>query len=497
MFALPTDCSRGAAVRSSRGRLPCLRVVCVSDDTEFSGALSRRDFLALGAASAAAVASGRALGAAPTNVSASPSLAARRGDAASHVVVLGAGVWGSFTALELRRRGHRVTVVDAYGPGNSRSTSGDETRGIRSSYGDRGPAGLLWTRWAHEAIARWTQFDAEHARTFGTRFFERTGDIILRTQDELFLQKTREHWTTLGVPFEQIDGAEVMKRWPVINADDTTVALYEPGAGVARARASTQAAAALAQRAGATFITARATLGAVTNGRLEGLVLADGRTVKGDQYVLCVGPWFRMLLPELMLPRTRVPIGHVCYFATPPGDERFTAPNIPSWNIPGVTGWPSLAVDARGFRVRGALPPPPPPPGEPPPAPPPPLPPDPAQQDPDRSSRVTSQDRIDGARRVLARRFPVLADAPLNETRACHYEISVSSDFLIDRLPGADNCWMAGLGQAEGFKFAPVVSRYIADRVEGRAGDDALAKAFALPAFTYDTMPRPAREDDE
>lgn len=463
----------------------------MSDGSDVPDALTRRDFLAWAGAGAALAAGVTPLAAA------TPSLAARRGDAASHVVILGAGVWGSFTALELRRRGHRVTLVDAYGPGNSRSTSGDETRGIRSSYGDRGPAGPLWTQWANEAIGRWAAFDAEHAKAFNTRFFVKTGDIILRPADEPFLQKTREHWTALKIPFEQIDGAEVMKRWPVINADDTTIALYEPNAGVARARASTQAAAALAVRAGAQLVIGRATLGPIANNQLDGLVLDDGRVIRGDVYLLCVGPWFRMLLPDLMVPRTRVPIGHVCYFAPPPGDERFSAPNLPSWNIPGVTGWPNMPVDPRGFRVRGALPPPPPPPGTTPPAPPPPLPPDPAQQDPDRSSRVTNQDRIDGSRRVLERRFPVLANAPLNETRACHYEVSVSSDFLVDKLPGADNCWMAGLGQAEGFKFAPVVSRYVADRVEGRATDPALTTAFALPSYTYETQPRPAREEDE
>src|SRR5207244_13122170 len=48
------------------------------------------------------------------------------------------------------------------------------------------------------------------------------------------------------------------------------------------------------------------------------------------------------------------PIGYVCYFATPIGDHRFTYPNLPSFNFPGVTGWPALPVDNRGFRVRGA-----------------------------------------------------------------------------------------------------------------------------------------------
>src|SRR5690606_15141683 len=114
---------------------------------------------------------------------------------ASHVVVIGAGVWGSSTAVELCKRGATVTLVDAYGPANSRSTSGDETRGIRSSYGDRGSSGELWTTWARRAIAHWREFDEEHAKEFGTRFYFTTGDIIMRPRDEPFLSNTREHWT--------------------------------------------------------------------------------------------------------------------------------------------------------------------------------------------------------------------------------------------------------------------------------------------------------------
>src|SRR5690242_10356898 len=49
----------------------------------------------------------------------------------------------------------------------------------------------------------------------------------------------------------------------------------------------------------------------------------------------------------------RTPLGYVCYYGTPPGDERFTYPNLPSYNFPGVTGWAALPVDSRGFRVRG------------------------------------------------------------------------------------------------------------------------------------------------
>src|SRR6201982_2479495 len=75
-----------------------------------------------------------------------------------YVIVVGAGAFGGWTAYYLATMGVKVTVVDAYGPGNSRATSGDETRGVRTSYGDRGIWSELWMSWANEAIDRWTKF---------------------------------------------------------------------------------------------------------------------------------------------------------------------------------------------------------------------------------------------------------------------------------------------------------------------------------------------------
>ena len=94
--------------------------------------------------------------------------------------------------------------------------------------------------------------------------------------------------------------------------------------------------------------------------------------------------------------------------------------------------------------------------------------------------------RLEATRRFVARRFPALADAPLLETRACHYESSVNTNFIIDHLPGTDNTWIAGVGQAEGFKFSPVASEYVAMRVLGVDGDPALVKAFKMPTEEYE-----------
>ena len=402
-----------------------------------------------------------------------------------HVVVIGAGAWGGWTAYYLRQRGARVTLVDAYGAGNSRSTSGDETRGIRSSYGDR-TSGELWTPWARSAIQRWRDFDAEWAPAFRTRFFHTTGDVIMRATDEPFIKRTLDLWKANGVVHEVLNGDEARRRWPVIKADDITIAITEPDAGVVRSRAATQAVAAIGEKMGVRFVLGRARLGTMRGGQLDGVILDDGTTIRGDAYVFACGPWLQKLFPELMTTRMRVPLGYVCYFGTPEGDTRFSFPNIPSYNFPGVTGWPNLPVDSRGFRVRGAIAPPPPPAGTPAPPAAPPAAPEPLQQDPDTSSRWAHAERNEGSRRFLAARFPLLAQAPLIETRACHYEFSANNDFIVDHVPGAGNAWIAGVGQAEGFKFGPVVGEYVAQRVLGVDGDPKLAAVFKLPTKEYE-----------
>lgn len=480
----------------------------VSSDQHSDDGIARRDFLRVAGLGASAL----LLGACDTTPERTvqgitPPKKRWGGSGAGHVVVVGAGAWGGWTALNLRRRGARVTLIDAYGAGNSRASSGDETRGIRSSYGDR-TTGELWTRWAREATLRWAEFDAEHAREFGTTFFHKTGDIILRVAEEPFTTKTLELWKTVQVPHEVLSVDEVHKRWPVINADDITVALYESDAGVVRARYATQAVAAIAEREGVQRIVARAKPGAITNGQMDGVVLEDGTVIRGDSYVFACGPWMRKVFPEHFANRMRIPLGYVCYYGVPEGDTRFTYPNLPSWNFPGVTGWATLPVDSRGFRSRGSL-----------------ARPaaqntqgnttrDPqqstsrggtsgsatrnttpsaqaaaaeaAQQDPDTSVRWATPERLEGSRRFIERRFPLLATAPLIETRCCHYDSSVNRNFIIDHVPNTTNAWIAAAGQAEGFKFGPVVGEYIAMRVLGDTGDPALVEAFRMPTEEYE-----------
>jgi glycine/D-amino acid oxidase-like deaminating enzyme len=194
------------------------------------------------------------------------------------------------------------------------------------------------------------------------------------------------------------------------------------------------------------------------------------------------------MFPDVLANRTRTPLGYVCYFGTPLNDERFTFPNLPSWNFPGVTGWPALPVDNRGFRVRGSARPKTVP-GAPPAPPRPRVETPPPQLDPDLSDRWADASKLEGPRRLLEQRFPLLKNAPIVQTHSCHYELTASQDFIVDRHPRMANVWLAGGGNAEGFKFGPVVGEYIAQRVLGDEGDPAIAKRFKIPAKEYDPTP--------
>jgi len=391
-----------------------------------------------------------------------------RSGSASDVTVIGAGCFGAWTALYLQRMGANVTLVDQYGPANSRSTSGGETRGVRSSYGDRSH-GLQWGQWAVEAMKRWKQWDEDHKKDAIAPLFYATGDIILREEMTPYIEQNIENWKSMGHDYELIDADEVRKRWPVIRTGDMTVGLYEPAAGAVRARRAIESVSAQFQNEGGTLTIGR--VSPVDEGGdrvLPEVVLDNGDRVTSDTFVFALGPWFPKFFPQSMAARIRATaLGHVFYVATPVGDHSYEFPNIPSYNVPGVTGWPALPPDFRGFRVRsgGSMD---------------------ENQDPDVSERMVSEDGIQRTREILTTYFPALKDMPFNETRACHYEGSVSRNFIIDKHPGFDNVWLAGGGNAEAFKQGPVLGDYIAGRVMGTETDPALIEAFKYPEEEYD-----------
>jgi glycine/D-amino acid oxidase-like deaminating enzyme len=372
----------------------------------------------------------------------------------SRVVVVGAGVFGAWTAHHLNASGHHVTLVDAYGPGHSRSSSGDESRIVRAGYGPD----EIYTHMARRSLELWRELDA---RAGGDApLLHRSGVLWLAAGDDPYTEATRRTLERCGWPVDVLDAHALHARFPHLVAGDVATALFEVDAGVVMARRAVQrVAAALASRGVAVR---RGRVAAVrTSAPLRSLRLEDGSELPGDLFVFACGAWLPAVFPDLLAGLIRPTRQVVVYFGTPAGDERFGPAGLPAWvDFPaGIYGVPDL--EGRGVKVGIDRHGPP--------------------FDPDSGERVPDEESIRAARHWLARRLPALAGAPVVETRVCQYENTSSGDFLIDRHPDHAHVLIVGGGSGHGFKHGPAVGEYVARLV---ATEEPTHERFALAAKT-------------
>ncbi|MES1243582.1 MAG: FAD-dependent oxidoreductase [Acidobacteriota bacterium] len=343
-----------------------------------------------------------------------------------HVAVVGAGAFGGWTALRLRERGCRVTLLDAWGPGNSRASSGGETRVIRAVYGPD----QLYVQWAARSLRAWLEAERE----WGVRLYHPTGVLWMGGDDESYLRSSLPLLAEEGLSVAELGLDEARRRFPQIDFTGLRSVFFEEAAGYLMARRACRAVAEAFVRAGGEILQAR--------------VLPGEKPVAADAWVFACGPWLPELFPEAVGPRVRPTRQDVFFFGTPPGFGE-----LPVWmelaerSFYGIPG--HLGGDFRGFKIADDTR------GEP--------------FDPTRGDRTPSLAALARAREYLKLRFPTLADAPLVESRVCQYENSPDGHFLIDRLPGSDNVWIAGGGSGHGFKLGPAVGEHVAALVLGEA----------------------------
>jgi monomeric sarcosine oxidase len=366
--------------------------------------------------------------------------------------VIGAGAFGAWTAYHLRRAGHNVTLLDEYGPANSRASSGGESRIIRASYGKD----EVYTRMAIRSLALW---DAFFART-GRNLLHRTGVLWMAKQDNLYANESRDTLRKLGVEYQDLSPTELKEHYPQIQVDGKVHAIFEPNSGALMARQAVEAVVAQFVRDGGVYQHA-AVRTPQGHGRVPGIRTADNKTITADAYVFACGAWLPQVFPDVLGHRIFPTRQEVFFFGIPAGDRRFEPPQMPVWidfgDGRGMYGFPDL--EDRGFKVAFDLHGP--------------------EIDPDTANRFASPEKIGQARAYVAERFPALANSPIVDSRVCQYENTSNGDFVIDRHPAFDNVWIAGGGSGHGFKHGPVVGEYAAARVSGTAAP-AVEPRFSL-----------------
>jgi sarcosine oxidase len=355
------------------------------------------------------------------------------------VAVIGAGVFGAWTAYSLRKTGASVVLLDAYGPANSRASSGGESRIIRMGYG----AAEVFTRWSMHALPLWKELFAQAGRP---ELFQQTGVLWIAHESEPYALATLATLSKAGTQFEKFSHADLRTRYPQIIFDSDSWGIFEPHSGVLMARRAVQAVVEQAQKIGVTY-KAEAALSPTGEGRLNEIKGASGASISAASFVFACGPWLPKVFPEVLGGRIFPTRQEIFFFGVPSGDSRFAPPSMPTWlqMRDEFYGMPDL--ESRGFKIahdhHGPL------------------------VDPDTQSRTATPEAVAAAKEFLARRFPALKDAPVVESRVCQYENTSSGDFLIDRHPAFDNVWLVGGGSGHGFKHGPSVGEYAAARVTG------------------------------
>jgi sarcosine oxidase len=414
-----------------------------------------------------------------------------------HVVVVGAGVFGAWTAHHLLARGAAVTLVEAYGPAHSRSSSGDETRIVRCGYGPD----AIYSDLARRSLDQWRALSDRAARP--DPLWHPAGVLWMAAGNDSYTAATRETLSRLNVPPDVLSRSDMRIRFPHFDTEGIEVSLLERECGVVAARRAVRALVADLEQRGARIVTARVqppsaadaaanSAGSPTEpikdrgadpvrsassvpikdrgadlvrsaSSVRALRTQGGVEAAGDRFVFACGAWLPALFPELLRGRIRPTRQVVTYFGTPAGDRRFTATQMPAWiDFPsGIYGTPD--IDGRGVKVGidehgGPI-------------------------DPDADDRMPDRPAVDRARAWLTRRVPALADAPVVETRVCAYENTATGDFLIDRHPAHDNVWIAGGGSGHGFKHGPAVGELMARMVLDGESPDA---RFTLAGKTID-----------
>ena len=356
-----------------------------------------------------------------------------------HVVVVGAGVFGAWTAHHLRQAGHKVTLVDAHGPAHSRASSGGESRLTRAGYGRDG----IYTRMAWDSLPQWKAL----SEISGLPIFIDCGVVFFsHVRDDYFAGAVDVH-RELKLPIEELGRTQLQKRFPMIDFEGVEIGLHEPGFGALMARRSVQTLVDRFVRDGVTYVKGAVGPPPATTSRLNEVRLANGERMKGDRFVFAAGPWLPKLFPDVIGPRIRPTRQEVFYFATPPGDRRFLPAALPGWadfNRGDIFyGFPDL--EGRGVKfahdAHGAV------------------------VDPDTQDRRPTHPAIAEIVAFRDRRFPALRGAPLIGAEVCQYENSSNGDFLIDMHPHLANVLLVGGGSGHGFKHGPEVGRYAAARL--------------------------------
>ena len=367
------------------------------------------------------------------------------------VAVVGAGVFGLSTAIELPRRGHDVTVFERGPIPHPDASSTDVSKAIRRTwYGD----GDAYVDLVERAAVMWREWEDR----FPARVYHQCGQLVVLSD---FGPGTPmyESWQFLrrrGIDIELLDAAEAASRFPQFAFEGGETCVHDPWAGYLESGRAVRFMADMASELGVQ-LAEHTPVTAVDETPGGVRIQAESGSREFDAAVVATGVWLGRLVPSLA---AHVRLSHQqMVFVEVDAPEAFAHGAFPMFTFDpdrgGFYGFPLLregylkiAEERIGPEVDADL------------------------------DRAVTPEFTDRALDFLRRRIPEMARARLVGGRSCLYANTPDDHFFIDRAPGASRVFVAGGGSGHGFKFGGAIGELAADAVEDR--DNPLGQMFRI-----------------
>jgi glycine/D-amino acid oxidase-like deaminating enzyme len=360
------------------------------------------------------------------------------------IVIVGAGINGATAAIELKKRGHDVVLVDPGPLPHPLAASTDISKAVRAAYGPDED----YTELAERCIPMWRRWNEE----FGFELYHETGVAFLRRHSMQPGDFEYESWKVLqnrGHKLEHLDSAKIRARFPAFAPEYFRDGFFDPEAGCVE---SGRVVAALVERAKSRAIAllenAKFAALAESDNRVNGIVLDSGERITSDGVVIAAGAWTPYLLPFTR--KLFRATGHPVFHLKPPDPDLFLPERFPFFGADiATTGYYGFPLNQGGVKIANHGP------GR--------------EMSPDSAERAVTRDEEEVMRAFLKSTIPSLAEAPIVYTRICMYCDTHDGHFWIARDPERPGLVIATGDSGHGFKFAPVLGAIIADAVETKS----------------------------